>query len=188
MEVLLKWRWLLTSSVLMLLAEDILGTGLQAIHTKGGEAICTLSKTLKDITPRTTQQVEDGTANVTHIEMKLLEWLKKWVQSKSKGSFSNACKMTDLLFRRVRKEMDKTRKEVKKLEKKASKAAAFAAHSAGRLDEFMTAVPHARNDGGSNFGPGGPQASTPESWRDCFGGAHFSVERLMDMSERTRAQ
>ncbi|CCD15049.1 Transferrin receptor-like, ESAG6-like [Trypanosoma congolense IL3000] len=184
LELCSKWWWIIALS--MLLAEETLGTGPKAIPTKAGEAICTLSKTLKDITPWATQQVEDGAAKITHLEMKLLEWQTKFIHSKPKGSGSEACKITGLLFRQVRKEIDKTREEVEKLEKEASKAAAFAANSAGRLDEFITVFANAQ--GSSKYCLGDDKAAKPEELKDCFSGTDFGEESLVDISERASEQ
>ncbi|CCD14658.1 unnamed protein product [Trypanosoma congolense IL3000] len=150
MEPRSTW-WLFLAAVILLFSDVALGTGTKAIHTKAGAAICTLSKTLKDVAPWVTQQVEDGAAKITNLEMKLLEWQSKFIQSKSKGIGSEECKITGLLFRQVRKEIDKARAEVEKLEKEASKAAAFAANSAGRLEEFITVFVNAKVDGGTGF-------------------------------------
>ncbi|CCD14385.1 Transferrin receptor-like, ESAG6-like [Trypanosoma congolense IL3000] len=174
-------------ALLMLLAEDTLGTGPRAIPTKAGAAICTLSKTLKDVTPWVTQQVENGAAKITHLEMKLLEWQSKFIQSKSKGIGSETCKITGLLFRQVRKEIEKARKEVEKLEREASKAAAFAANSAGRLDEFMTVFANAKG-GSSNHCLGDGKAATAGELRDCFGWEDFSEQSLVDIGERVSEQ
>ncbi|CCD16712.1 Transferrin receptor-like, ESAG6-like [Trypanosoma congolense IL3000] len=163
-------------------------TPTKAIPTKAGAAICTLSKTLKDVTPWVTQQVENGAAKITHLEMKLLEWQSKFIQSKSKGSGSETCKITGLLFRQVRKEIDKTRKEVEKLEKEASKAAAFAANSAGRLDEFITVFANARNESGDGFCIGKDKAATPEELKDCFSKTDFGEESLVDIGESASVQ
>ncbi|CCD15305.1 Transferrin receptor-like, ESAG6-like [Trypanosoma congolense IL3000] len=187
MEMRLKWWWLV--GVFMAWSQ-VLGTGNspKAIPTKAGAAICTLSKTLKDVTPWVTQQVENGAEKISHLEMKLLDWQSKFIHSKSKGIGSEACKITGLLFRQVRKEIDKTRKEVKKLEKEASRAAAFAANSAGRLDEFITVFANARNDSGNGFCLGDRNAAKPEALRDCFIGKDFSEESLIDISERASEQ
>ncbi|CCD12591.1 Transferrin receptor-like, ESAG6-like [Trypanosoma congolense IL3000] len=176
-----KWWW--TIALLMPLAEETLGTGLKAIPTKAGEAICRLSKTLKDVTPWATQQVEEGSAKITHLEMKLLEWQSKFIQTKSKGIGSETCKITGLLFRQVRKEIDKVRKEVEKLEKEASKAAAFAANSAGRLDEFITVFANAKGES-NYYCLGDSKAATAGELKDCFSGNYFTEESLVDISQK----
>ncbi|CCD16390.1 Transferrin receptor-like, ESAG6-like [Trypanosoma congolense IL3000] len=183
MEPRSTW-WLFLSVVMLLPPDSALCNGPKAIPTKAGEAICTLSKTLKDVTPWVTQQVENGAAKITHLEMKLLDWQSKFFQSKSKGSGSEACKITGLLFRQVRKEIDKTRKEVERLEKEASKAAAFAANSAGRLDEFITVFANARNGSSTGFCLGDSDAAKPEALRDCFSKTDFGEESLVDIGER----
>ncbi|CCD16381.1 Transferrin receptor-like, ESAG6-like [Trypanosoma congolense IL3000] len=187
MEPRSTW-WLFPAAVIFLSPRAALCINPKAIPTKAGEAICTLSKTLKDITPWATQQVEEGSAKVTHLEMKLLEWQTKWVQSKAQGKGSETCKMTGFLFRQVRKEIDKVREEVEKLEKEASKAAAFAANSAGRLDEFITVFANARNDSGNGFCLGKEKAATPEDLRDCFSKTDFSEESLVDIGEKASVQ
>ncbi|CCD11597.1 Transferrin receptor-like, ESAG6-like [Trypanosoma congolense IL3000] len=188
MELRSKWWWLAVG--VFMTWSPVLGTGNtpKAIPTKAGAAICTLSKALKDVTPWATQKVKDGAAKITHLEMKLLEWQSKFIQPKSRGSGSEACKVTGLLFRQVRKEIDKTRKEVEKLEKEASKAAAFAANSAGRLDEFITVFVNARNESGDGFCIGKDKAATPEDLRGCFSGTDFGEESLVDISERASEQ
>ncbi|CCD13814.1 unnamed protein product [Trypanosoma congolense IL3000] len=120
--------------------------------------------------------------------MKLLEWQTKWVQSKSKGSDSEELKITGLLFRNVRKEIDRARAELEKLEKEASKAAAFAANSAGRLDEFITVFANARNKSGTGFCLGDDKPATNEELKNCFSGKDFSEESLVDISERPSVQ
>ncbi|CCD12860.1 unnamed protein product [Trypanosoma congolense IL3000] len=116
------------------------------VPTKAGAAICTLSKTLKDVTPWATQQMKDGAAKITHLELKRVEWQSKFIQSNSKGSGYEECKITGLLFRRVRNEIDRVRAEVEKLGNEASKAAAFAANSARCLEEFITVFANAKGD------------------------------------------
>ncbi|CCD16586.1 Transferrin receptor-like, ESAG6-like [Trypanosoma congolense IL3000] len=187
MELRSKWLWLVG---VFMTWSPVLGTGTtpKAIPTKAGAAICTLSKTLKDVTPWATQQVEKGAAKIGHLEMKLLEWQSKFIQYKSKGSGSEECKITGLLFRQVRKELDKARKEVEKLEREASKAAAFAANSAGRLEEFITVFANARNESGTGFCLGKEKAATPEELNDCFGGKVFSEDSLVDIGERVSEQ
>ncbi|CCD12028.1 Transferrin receptor-like, ESAG6-like [Trypanosoma congolense IL3000] len=179
--------WLFLASVILLFSDVALGTGPKAIPTKAGAAICTLSKTLKDVTPWATQQVEDGAAKITNLEMKLLEWQSKFIQSKSKGSGSEACKITGLLFRQVRKEINKARAEVEKLEKEASKAAAFTANSAGRLDEFITVFANAKG-GDNNYCLGGTKAATAGDLKDCFSGTDFGEESLVDIGEKASEQ
>ncbi|CCD13226.1 Transferrin receptor-like, ESAG6-like [Trypanosoma congolense IL3000] len=178
--------WLFLASVILLFSDVALGTGPKAIPTKAGAAICTLSKTLKDVTPWATQQVEDGAAKITHLEMKLLEWQSKFIQSKSKGSGSEECKVTGLLFRQVRKEINKARAEVEKLEKEASKAAAFAANSAGRLEEFITVFANAK--GNDKYCLGNEKAATPGELKDCFSKDDFSEESLVDIGDRASEQ
>ncbi|CCD11999.1 Transferrin receptor-like, ESAG6-like [Trypanosoma congolense IL3000] len=188
MELRSKWWWLVASSVFMAWSSAFgEGDTPKAIPTKAGAAICTLSKTLKDVTPWATQQVEEGSAKVTNLEMKLLEWQTKWVQSKAQGKGSEACKMTGLLFRQVRKEIDKVREEVERLEREASKAAAFAANSAGRLDEFITVFANAKGES-NGFCLGDTNAAKPEDLRDCFSKTDFSEESLVDIGERASAQ
>ncbi|CCD16045.1 unnamed protein product [Trypanosoma congolense IL3000] len=185
MEPRSMW-WLFLATVLILRAEEALGTGPKAIRTKAGAAICTLSKTLKDVTPWATQQVEDGAAKITNLEMKLLEWQSKSIQSKSKGIGSETCKMTGFLFRQVRKEIDKARKEVEKLEKEASKAAAFAANSAGRLDEFITVFANARNESGiSKYCFGNEKSATKDELKNLFIRKKFSEEYMVDFKEKS---
>ncbi|CCD16119.1 Transferrin receptor-like, ESAG6-like [Trypanosoma congolense IL3000] len=187
MELRSKWWWLVG---VFMSWSTVLGTGdtpTKAIPTKAGAAICTLSKTLKDITPWATQQVEEGSAKVTHLEMKLLDWQSKFIQSKSKGIGAEACKVTGLLFRQVRKEIDKARKEVEKLEREASKAAAFAANSAGRLDEFITVFANAKG-GDHNYCLGRDKAATAGELKDCFSKTDFSEESLVDIGERVSVQ
>ncbi|CCD13571.1 Transferrin receptor-like, ESAG6-like [Trypanosoma congolense IL3000] len=187
MELSSKWWWLVASSVFMAWSSAFgEGDTPKAIPTKAGAAICTLSKTLKDVTPWATQQVEEGAAKVTHLEMKLLEWQTKWVQSKAQDKGSETCKMTGFLFRQVRKEIDKVREEVERLEREASKAAAFAANSAGRLDEFITVFANAQ--GSSKYCLGSDKAATTGELRDCFSGTDFSEESLIDIGERASAQ
>ncbi|CCD12979.1 Transferrin receptor-like, ESAG6-like [Trypanosoma congolense IL3000] len=178
--------WWLASVTILLSPEAALCSSPKAIPTKAAAAICTLSKTLKDITPWATQQVEDGAAKITHLEMKLLEWQSKFLQSKSKGSGWEACKITSLLFRQLRKEIEKTREEVEKLEKEASKAAAFAANSAGRLDEFITVFANAQ--GSSKYCLGSDKAAKPGDLRGCFSKNDFGEESLVDISERAGEQ
>ncbi|CCD17476.1 unnamed protein product [Trypanosoma congolense IL3000] len=120
--------------------------------------------------------------------MKLLEWQSKFIQSKSKASGSEACKITGLLFRQVRKEIDKARKEVEKLEREASRAAVFAANSAGRLDEFITVFANARNENSRGFYLGNDKLATSEESKDCFGGKDISIECLVDTFERASEQ
>ncbi|CCD16404.1 Transferrin receptor-like, ESAG6-like [Trypanosoma congolense IL3000] len=188
MELRINWWWLVASSVFMAWSSAFgEGNAPKAIPTKAGAAICTLSKTLKEVTPWATQQVEEGSAKVTNLEMKLLEWQTKWVQSKAQGKGSEACKMTGLLFRQVRKEIDKVREEVERLEKEASKAAAFAANSAGRLDEFITVFANAKGES-NGFCLGDTNAAKPEDLRDCFSKTDFSEESLVDIGERASAQ
>ncbi|CCD17257.1 unnamed protein product, partial [Trypanosoma congolense IL3000] len=175
--------WWLLVTVLMLRSYVALGTGPKAIPTKAGAAICTLSRTLKDVTPWATQQVEEGSTKVTHLEMKLLEWQSKFIQSKSKGIGSEECKVTGLLFRQVRKEINKARAEVEKLEKEASKAAAFAANSAGRLDEFITVFANAKGSD-SKYCLGSEKAATAGDLKDCFSGNDFREESLVDIGEK----
>ncbi|CCD12006.1 hypothetical protein, unlikely [Trypanosoma congolense IL3000] len=118
--------------------------------------------------------------------MKLLDWQSKFIQSKPKGSGSEACKITGLLFRQVRKEIDKARAELEKLEKEASKAAAFAASSAGRLDEFITVFANAKwSEGGRKFCLGKDKAATTEELKDFFRENDFSEESLVDISKQT---
>ncbi|CCD15760.1 Transferrin receptor-like, ESAG6-like [Trypanosoma congolense IL3000] len=181
MELRSTW-WLFLAAVILSLQNTVWGNSQKAIPTKAGAAICTLSKTLKDVTPWATQQVEDGAAKITHLEMKLLEWQSKFIQSKSKGGGSEECKVTGLLFRQVRKEINKARAEVEKLEKEASKAAAFAANSAGRLDEFITVFANAK--GSDKYCLGDEKAATPEDLRDCFSKNDFSEESLVDIGDR----
>ncbi|CCD12901.1 Transferrin receptor-like, ESAG6-like [Trypanosoma congolense IL3000] len=182
MEPRSTW-WLFLSVVILLSPDAALCDGPKAIPIKAGEAICTLSKTLKDVTPWATQQVEEGDAKITHLEMKLLEWQSKFIQSKSKGIGSEACKITGLLFRQVRKEIDKTRKEVEILEREASKAAAFSANSAGRLDEFITVFANAKGES-NHYCVGSDGAAKPEELKDCFGGNDFSEQSLVDIGEK----
>ncbi|CCD17521.1 Transferrin receptor-like, ESAG6-like [Trypanosoma congolense IL3000] len=181
-----KW-WLLVASLLTLFSNEARSTSQKAIPTKAGAALCSLSKTLKDVTPWATQQVENGAAKITHLEMKLLEWQSKFIQSKSKGNNSEACKITGLLFRQVRKEIEKVREEVEKLDKEASKAAAFAANSAGRLDEFITVFANAKG-GDSNYCLGDDKAAKPEELKDCFSKNDFGEESLVDINERASEQ
>ncbi|CCD13084.1 unnamed protein product [Trypanosoma congolense IL3000] len=180
-------EWLFPAAFILLFPEAAWGTGPKAIPTKAGAAICTLSKTLKDVTPWATQQVTAGAAKISHLEMKLLEWQSKFIQSKSKGIGSETCKITGLLFRQVRKEIDKARKEVEKLEKEASRAAAFAANSAGRLDEFITVFANARGES-SSYCLGDGKAVTAGELKDCFGGEDFSEESLVDIGEKARIE
>ncbi|CCD14485.1 Transferrin receptor-like, ESAG6-like, partial [Trypanosoma congolense IL3000] len=183
MELRSTW-WLFLASVILSLQNTVWGNSQKAIPTKAGAAICTLSKTLKDVTPWATQQVEDGAAKITHLEMKLLEWQSKFIQSKSKGSGSEECKITGLLFRQVRKEINKARTEVEKLEKEASKAAALAANSAGRLEEFITVFANAKGESNSNYCLGDSKPATNEELKDCFGGKDLSEESLVDIGEK----
>ncbi|CCD12013.1 hypothetical protein, unlikely [Trypanosoma congolense IL3000] len=120
--------------------------------------------------------------------MKLLEWQSKFIQSKSKGSGSEECKITGLLFRQIRKEIEKTRKEVEKFEEEASKAAAFAVNSAGRLDEFITVFANAKGSDSSYFCLGDGSAAKPEDSRDCFSGTDFREESLDDIRESASGQ
>ncbi|CCD14814.1 unnamed protein product [Trypanosoma congolense IL3000] len=181
MEPRSTW-WLFLSVVILLSPDNAFCDGPKAIPTKAGAAICTLSKTLKDVTPWATQQVENAAAKITHLEMKLLEWQTKFIQSKSKGIGAEACKITGLLFRQVGKEIERARKEVEKLEKEASKAAAFAANSAGRLDEFITVFANAKGES-SNYCMGDNSAAKPEDLRDCFSRPDFGEESLVDIGE-----
>ncbi|CCD13995.1 unnamed protein product [Trypanosoma congolense IL3000] len=174
--------WLFLSVVILLSPDAAFCDGPKAIPTKAGAAICTLSKTLKDVTPWATQQVEDGAAKITHLEMKLVEWQSKFIQSKFKGSGSEECKITGLLFRQVKNEINKARAEVERLEKEASKASAFAANSAGRLDEFITVFANA--SWGSNYCLGDTSAAKPENLKDCFNRTDFSEESLVDIGDR----
>ncbi|CCD12391.1 unnamed protein product [Trypanosoma congolense IL3000] len=119
--------------------------------------------------------------------MKLLEWQSKFLQSKSKGSGSEECKITSLLFRQVRKEIDKARTGMERLEKEASKAAAFAANSAGRLEEFITVFANAKNSS-NGFCLGNGKAATPKELKDCFSGTDFREKSLVDISERVSEQ
>ncbi|CCD14455.1 unnamed protein product [Trypanosoma congolense IL3000] len=116
--------------------------------------------------------------------MKLLEWQTKFIQSKSKGTGSETCKITGLLFRQIRKEIEKARAEVEKLEREASKAATFAANSAGRLDEFITVFANARNESGTGFCLGDDKPATNEELKNCFSGKDFSEESLVDIREK----
>ncbi|CCD14185.1 unnamed protein product [Trypanosoma congolense IL3000] len=114
--------------------------------------------------------------------MKLLEWQTKFMQSNSKGIGSQACKITGLLFRQVRKEIEKARREVEKLEKEASRAAAFAANSAGRLDEFITVFANAKGDS-NHYCLGSDKAATAGELKDCFSGTDFREQSLVDIGE-----
>ncbi|CCD16148.1 Transferrin receptor-like, ESAG6-like [Trypanosoma congolense IL3000] len=174
--------------ILILWLETNLCNARRAIPTKAGSAICTLSKKLKDVTPWATQQLDEEVTKITNLELKLLEWQSKFLQSKSKGRGYETCRVTGPLFRQMRKEVDKAREEVEKLEREATKAYTFAANSAGRLDEFITVFANAKNEGGNGYCLGDTTPATIEELNSCFSGKDFREESLVDISEKASEQ
>ncbi|CCD15145.1 unnamed protein product, partial [Trypanosoma congolense IL3000] len=174
--------------ILILWLETNLCNARRAIPTKAGSAICTLSKKLKDVTPWVTQQLDEEVTKITNLELKLLEWQSKFLQSKAQGRDYEACRVTGLLFRQMRKEVDKARAEVEKLEREATKAYTFASNSAGRLDEFITVFANAKTESSTKYCLGDTKPATNEELKDCFGGTDFSEGSLIDISENAREQ
>ncbi|CCD15510.1 Transferrin receptor-like, ESAG6-like [Trypanosoma congolense IL3000] len=146
------------------------------LHTEAGGSICRLSRKLKEVEPWTQEQLEALKKNHDAHASKFLEW-----QLHFHGS--HECEVNQSILETIRTDLEKVNEEIKKLSAKAIRAGAFAAKSAGRLDEFITVFARARGSGQTFyekasfcFGYKGDPA-TRADFHDCFPtGTRFEIE------------
>ncbi|CCD13085.1 unnamed protein product [Trypanosoma congolense IL3000] len=137
----------------------------QAIPIEAGESICSLSKTLKDVPPWTQEKIADLRKTRDAYASKLLDW-----QLYFHGS--SECGVNESIFGEIWVTLEAVDEEIKTLPTKAIRAGAFAAKSAGRLDEFITVFANAKKESfidGVNYCLGG--GGNPAKRRDlldCF--------------------
>ncbi|CCD16379.1 unnamed protein product [Trypanosoma congolense IL3000] len=124
-------------SVLCSNAEWELPYSRKAVPTEAGESICSLSRKLKDVAAWTQGQLEALKKTRDTYASKLLDW-----QLHFHGS--HECEVNQSMLEDIRTDLEKVNEEIKKLSGKAIRTGAFAAKSAGRLDEFITVFARAR--------------------------------------------
>ncbi|CCD13570.1 Transferrin receptor-like, ESAG6-like [Trypanosoma congolense IL3000] len=137
----------------------------KALPTEAGESICSLSRKLKDVSPWTQGQLEALQKTRDTYASKLPDW-----QLHLHGF--HECEVNQSVLDDIRTDLEKVNEEIKKLSGKAIRAGAFAAKSAGRLDEFITVFARAKmrkvfDTSSFCLGDGGEPAKRSNLF-DCF--------------------
>ncbi|CCD11631.1 Transferrin receptor-like, ESAG6-like [Trypanosoma congolense IL3000] len=167
-EVRLNWIMLCVTFILFTDSSQGRGRTKKAIPTAAGKTICTVSKSLKEVTPWTAYQIEKVKKQRDELEAKLFDWQINL----SNTDYTKLCSNKDIILKKAQETLKNANNAIKELHKKAINASAFAGISAGRLDEFIMVFTRARAAEdtvikGYCLGDAGMSA-TPSQLPECF--------------------